>query len=141
MPTTENRFLFELDGVTAFVASEVNGVGKDHTEFELYVGNRANPIIGRGNYKCTDVVIKQAHALNEAGFEFMRWMDDYLSGRGGEKRGARLIILDEDGVTPVATYELLECVPKKYEAGNGTASSNNAAMFTATIRPTDLILF
>lgn len=140
MPTSEGRYLFEFDGVTAIRSSDVSGVSKDHTEFELYESNRPNPNLGRGHFKIGDITVKHGHALNSAGDEVFRWMNDYMQGRTAEKRGGRLILLDEEGQSPVAIYELTNCVPKKFEVETHTAGGNNASYFKFTIRPEDMVL-
>lgn len=138
--TSEGRFLIEVDGISAIRAAEVSGVSKDHEEFELYESNRPNPHLGRGHFKCGDISVKHAHALNEAGLEFFRWMDDFVRGNNVERRSARLIILDEDGRTPVDIYELERCIPKKFEAETHTAGGKNASYFKFTLRPEDFRL-
>lgn len=138
--TSEGRYLFELDGVTAVRASEVSGITITHEEFELYESNRPNPHIGRGHYKCEAVNVKHAHALNGTGQQFFQWMSDFIRGGAIERRGARLIVLDEDGESPVAIYELLQCVPTKMQAESQTAGGKNASMFTFSLRPTDMQL-
>jgi phage tail-like protein len=139
--TSEGRYLFEFDGITAIRASKVSGVSKDHKEFELYVGNQPNPFLGRGNFTCGDLNVQHADALNQTGAEVFQWLDDFISGRSVERRGGRLIILDEDGRTPVAIYELQDCVPKRFMAEDRSAGGAGASFFSFTIRPTDWQLF
>lgn len=136
--TSEGRFLVEFDGVVACAASEVSGIMLDHTPFELYVGNKPNPHLGRANYKAGDVVIKQAHALNQEGSEMFAWFRNYIKGNFAEKRTMRLLVMDEEGKTPVAIHEMTNCVPKKIEEDSHNASSNNASYFKLTIQPEDI---
>lgn len=136
--THENRYILELDGVAAVAASEVTMPGKDHTPFELYVGNRSNPILGGGNFKIGDLSFKHAHALNQAGTELFQWMDDYTGRIDLSKRNARLVVMDEDGQTPVAEYEMTECVPTSFKPEAHSASGTNASMFSFSLRPTDM---
>jgi phage tail-like protein len=138
--TSEGRYLFEFEGITSIRSSEVSGVKKTHEEFELYESNRANPHLGRGHFKCEAVKVKHAHALNEAGDEVFQWMSEFLSGANVERRGGRLIVLDEDGTTPVATYELLKCIPISFEPETHSAGGKNASYFSFTIRPEDMEL-
>ena len=138
--TSEGRYLFEFDGVSAVRSSEVSGVSKEHSPFELAESNRPNPHLGRGNYKCSEITVRHAHALNETGFEVFQWMQDFITGANVERRSGRLIVLDEDGQTPVQTYELRECVPTKFEADTHTAGGSNPSYFRFSLRPTDFEL-
>jgi len=138
--TSEGRYLFEFDGVSAVRSSEVSGVKITHEEFELYESNRPNPHLGRGHYKVDTINVKHAHALNSTGQEVFQWMSDFIRGDNVERRGARLIVLDEDGQTPVDIYELLQCVPISFAAETHTGGGKNASMFTFAIRATDMQL-
>jgi phage tail-like protein len=136
--THENRYLIEVDGVAAVAASEMTPPSKDHTPVELYVGNQPNPVLSRGNFKIGDFSFKHAHALNQAGADLFQWMDNYTDGIDLTKRTARLVVLDEDGATPVAEYELQECVPTSFKPETHSASGTNASMFSFTLRPTNM---
>ena len=138
--TSAGRYLFEFEGITAVRASDVSGIKKTHEEFEIYESNRPNPIIGRGHFKCDTISVKHAHALNSAGEEFFRWMQDFITGTNVERRGGRCIELDEDGLTPVNTWELFECIPISIEQESNTAGSKDGSYFKFAIRPTDLEL-
>jgi phage tail-like protein len=136
--TGQNRFLIELDGVTAIRASEVSGGKLKHTPFSLHESNRANPHKGRGNYEVEEVVVKHAHALNETGQEFFSWLIAFARGDEVERRTMRVIVLDEDGRTPVTTYEYLNCVPVTKGPESHSASSSDASMFEFTVAPEDM---
>lgn len=138
--TSEGRYLFEFDGVTAIRSSEVSGIKKMHEEFELYQSNKPNPNLGRGHFKCEPVKVKHAHALNQTGEEVFIWIQSFLNGDIVERRGGRLIVLDEDGTTPVSTYELLRCIPISFEPETHSAGGKNASYFSFTIRPEDIEL-
>jgi len=138
--TSEGRYLFEFDGVTAIRATEVSGLKKTHEEFELYESNRPNPHIGRGHFKVEAVKVKHGHALNSTGQEVFKWMDDFVRGFSVERRGGRLIVLDEDGLTPIAVYEMTLCVPISFEPETHSAGGKNASFFDFSIRPEDLFL-
>jgi phage tail-like protein len=138
--TSEGRYLFEFDGVVAVRSSEVSGVKKNHEEFELYESNKGNPHLGRGHFNCEALKVKHAHALNQTGVEFFTWMDDFVKGISIERRGGRLIILDEDGDTPTAIYEFQNCIPKSFEPETHTAGGKNASFFDFMIRPEDFVL-
>lgn len=138
--TSEARYVIEVDGVSAVRASEVTGVGLDHTPFKLYESNRGNPMLGRGNYECTEVKIKQGHALNEAGQEFFQWVADFVRGEDVERRFARLIVYDENGRTIHKIWEMHECIPMKMEEDNHKSGGSEPAYFNVSIKPTDLEL-
>jgi phage tail-like protein len=138
--TSTGRYLFEFDGIAAIRASEVSGLKKTHDEFELFESNRPNPRIGRGHFKCEPVSVKHGHALNETGDEFFLWMELFIKGDSIERRGGRLIELDEDGDTPVATWELFDCIPISIAQENNTGGGKDASYFTFVIRPEDLEL-
>lgn len=140
MATSEGRYLIEVDGITAVESTEVSGVNKTHQEFELFISNRPNPILGRGHYKCEKITVKHGHALNSAGEEFFAWFDGYINGTNVEKRNARLIILEEDSDTIAAIYELEECVPIMFGPDTHTAGGNNASYFRFEFRPTNMKL-
>lgn len=140
MPTSENRFLLEIDGIGTIRATEVTMPDKEHTPFELYVGNKPNPILGRGNFKVNEMTFKHATALGQVTRELSQWVDDYTSGIDVAKRGARFIVLDEAGISPVDTYELRDCVPTRFKAETHGAANTNASMFTFGLRAEDSIL-
>jgi phage tail-like protein len=136
--TSESRYLVEVDGVTALDVSEVSGFGKKHTPFKLSVGNRPSPILGRGNFEIEEVTFKHAHALNNAGQEFMQWLEDFTDGIDTSRRSARVIVLDEDGQSPVAQYELLDCVPTSFKIETHTAGGNNPSYFSFMLMPENM---
>ena len=135
--TSEGRYLFEFDGITAIRSTEVNGLKKTHEEFELPESNKGNPHLGRGHFKCEPIKVKHGHALNSTGEEFFQWMELFIKGDSVERRGGRLVVLDEDGISPVSIYELFDCVPISFEAETHTAGGKNASYFSFTIRPED----
>jgi phage tail-like protein len=136
--TSQGRYIFEFQGVTAIRATEVSGVSKTHEEFELYESNKANPRLGRGHFKCEEIKVKHGHALNSTGEEVFLWMEMFLNGSNVERRGGRLIVLDEDGRTPINIYELFDCIPKKFEADMHQAGGKDPSYFSFTIRPEDM---
>ncbi|MGA9768281.1 MAG: phage tail protein [Blastocatellia bacterium] len=136
--TSEGRYLFEMDGVTAIRATEVTGVSKMHEEFELYESNKGNPHLGRGHFKCEKIKVKHGHALNETGVEVGTWLSDFVDGTNLERRNARLIVLDEDGRSPVTTYTLRRCIPISFAPDTQTAGGKNANYFNFEIRPEDM---
>src|SRR6266700_278102 len=104
--THENRYLLEIDGITAVSASEVTMPGLEHTPVELYVGNRPAPFLVRGQFKVSDLTFKHASALNLIGDELFTWIRAFIDGLDMNRRTARFVVMDEDGVTPLDVYEL-----------------------------------
>jgi len=139
--THENRYVVEVDGVSAVAASEMTPPSKDHTPVELYTGNKPNHTLSRGNFKIGDFSFKHAHALNQAGADLFQWMDDYTDGIDNTKRTVRIVVFDEDGQTPVDEYELQDCVPTSYKPESHSASGTNASMFSFTLRPENMRRF
>lgn len=138
--THENRFLLEIDGVTAIKASEVSMPDVEHTEVELYIGNQANPLLHRGNFKVGELTFKHATAVNETGRELMNWFQDFIRGDDTTRRTARFIVLDEDGLTPIDEYELQNCIPKRFKPETHNAGGTGSSMFTFGLRAEDMVL-
>jgi phage tail-like protein len=136
--TAEGFYLVEIDGISAVKCSEASGLKFDHSEFELSESNRANPHVGRGGYKISEVSFKHGHALNSTGHEFFQWLREFAKGQSVERRTVRVIVMDEDGQSPVMTYELEKCIPKSFEQETLTAGGNNAAYFKFSVRPEDM---
>jgi hypothetical protein len=139
MSTVLGNYLIEVDGVTVCQAQEVETGGAQHKHNTTYVGNRANPVISRGKYEIDEVTIKQAHALNAEGLEFVRLFQNYLHGLDMTKRTIRIVTLGEDGFTAVAIDEYIDCVPTKFVPEGKKAASNDTAHFSITFKPTDHI--
>lgn len=136
--THENRYIIEVDGVSSVAASECTMPGKEHTPFELAIGNQNFVFLGRGNIKVDDMSFKHAHALNESGNDLFRWLDDFTEGVDLSRRTVRMVVMDEAGVTPVDVYELQECVPRSFKPEGHSASGTGASMFTFSLRPTQM---
>lgn len=140
--SSKGRYLFEMDGITSIRASRVQGLDViKHTPVKFYEGNKPNANLVRGNYEVGEITVQQAEALNQTGSEFFRWIQDFVRGVNTERRGARLVVLDEDGVTPVAEYELIDCVPTSLKVEDQEAGSNDANMFTFGLQPEDCIRY
>ncbi|MGH9944615.1 MAG: hypothetical protein ACRD9R_19895 [Pyrinomonadaceae bacterium] len=140
MPSSENRYLLEIDGVTAITATDVTMPGKKHTPFKHQPGNLPRPELGRGNYEIEEMTFMHAHGVGSAGEEIVAWMDAYLSGLLVEKRSARFIVLDEAGRIPVAVYEMIDCVPTMFKAEKHTGSGTNISQFSFSLQPTDMYM-
>jgi phage tail-like protein len=139
--TSEGRFLIEVNGISVCRATEVSGLDKKHEPFKLYESNRPNPHIGRAHFEISELTIKHAHALNTSAFEFFQWLDDFVKGVNVERRGMRIIVLDEDGATPVDIYECINCVPISMGPETHTAGGSNASYYKFTIKPEDMMMF
>ncbi len=139
MPTSENRYILEIEGFGTIYASEVTFGGKEHTPAELYIGNQPNPILVRGNFKVNELTFKHAHGLGSVANDAAQWVDDYVDGIDVSKRGGRFIVLDEAGITPLDTWELRGSVPTKFQPETHGASNTNASMFTLGLRPENMV--
>lgn len=137
MATSNGHFLVEIDGVTVIEATEFELGSVDHEPFELPVGNRPNPILGRAKYKVGECKLKQAYALNNEGIELFAYFKNYCSGITTEKRGIRVVQLAEDGFTPIGIHQFIECVPTKWQPEGKKADSKDASYFSISFRPTD----
>lgn len=133
-------FLVEVDGVAVCEASEVEMGGVKHEPFKIHTGTRPNPILGRNKYEVEEVKIKQAHALNSEGVAFARMFQDYILGVNVAKPTIRIVTLDEQGKTPVATDEFVECVPMTFVPENKKGEGgSDASYFSISFKPTDHI--
>lgn len=137
--SNEGNYLIEIDGITAVRAMNVSGGGMDMTPTLTPEGNRPNPHIGGGPYEIAEITVKHATALNETGREFFSWAYDYAKRRTTERRSVRLIELDEDGATPVHTWEWIGCVPTSIAPDDRSARGNNSASFTFKLKPEDIL--
>lgn len=138
--TSEGRYLIELDGVTAVRATSINAFGKKHTPFKLWEGNRPNPHIGRGNFEIEEVSVTHGHALNNTGDEFFLWLESFVNGVELERRTMRVIILDEDGQSPVEIYTLRQCVPTEFGPEAHKGGGNDASFFHFKVQPEDMFV-
>lgn len=127
--THENRFLIEIDGVTAVRAAECSGLDFEHTPAKLYESNRPNPNLVRGNYEIKEISFKQGEALNDTGTEFFQWLYDFSNGLDMSRKNCRVIVMDESGLSPEVTYNLSACVPTKQGPESLNAGGTNAHLF------------
>jgi phage tail-like protein len=135
--TAEGRFLIEIDGITAIRASEFSGLGFKHTPVKIHEGNRPNPNIVRGNYEVNEASFKHASAVNQTGREYLDWMEGFARGQNTERRGCRVIVLDEAGQSPVDIYDLQDCAPTEFMVESHSASGTNGSFFTFKLMPED----
>jgi hypothetical protein len=139
--STKNRFLVEIMGVTACQATKVDGLeAMKHTPAKLMVGNRPNPILARGNYEVGEVTVNHAESLGLAGAELYEKLRAYAKGEAVQPFDARVMLMSEDGATPIKSYECLGCVPTSFKNDGMDAGSNDHAMFTFAFLPDDVIV-
>jgi phage tail-like protein len=138
--THSGHFLVEYDGVAALEASEVTGIEKETEPFEIKRGNKSMPIYGRGKSKVSPVTFKHALAINSSGAEVFQYFDDYTNGLTTEKRNFRIVQLAEDGFTPQGVYEFINTVPTKFKMEDNKADGKDAAMYSFTLQPEDLVI-
>ena len=138
MPSSENRFVVEVDGVTAITATQATPGGIKQTPFKHQPGNQPNPTHGRGNYEIEEFTFKHATAHGNAGAQLRQWLVDYIKGRSVTKRSVRFIVMDEAGRRPVETYELIDCVPTMYKPEQHTGSGTNVSEFSFSLQPDDV---
>src|SRR5262245_56400542 len=128
---SKNRFVIEVQGVTACTASKVSGLDAvEHTPSELMVGNRGNPILGPGNQKHGEVTVTHAEGLGQAGAELFELIRAYVKREKVEPFDARVMLMSQDGATPIKSYECLGCVPTKFKGDDLDATSSDEAMFS-----------
>lgn len=137
MATSQGRFIFEIDGMPAVVATEVTLGAKKQTPFKHQPGNQPNPDLGRGNFEVEEMTAKHAHGVGVAGEAFARYMDLYLAGLVTEKLNCRLLIMDEGGLFPIQTWDLIDCVPTSFKPETHQGSGTEVSQFSFGLTPTD----
>jgi phage tail-like protein len=137
MPT-KNQFVIEIDGISQLTATKVDGLDSiKHTPSKLMVGNRPNPSHERGNYEVGVINVTHAEGNGVAAGEVHDWFRSFVKGEDTTKRGARVIVMDQDGVTPVSTYEFQNCVPTDFKSDGFDAGSSDPAFFNFAFQPED----
>jgi phage tail-like protein len=134
-PSTENRFLLEVDGVTAIVAMEATPPGRKHTPVKYQPGNQSRPIHLRGNTEIEEFTFKHARAIGQVGQQLLTWLIAFDEGDLVETRNVRFITMDETGRTPVETWEMTDCVPTMYKPDSSSGTGNNVASFSFSLQP------
>jgi hypothetical protein len=136
--TSEARYIIEMDGVPVLTATEVSGLTKKHTPAKFNVSNQPFPNFPRGNYEIEPVKVKHAHALNSAGSSVFTWYDLFVNGFDVQRITFRFIVLDEDGETPIATYECTNCSPTDFGPDTHNADGKNASFFNFAVQPQNM---
>jgi len=140
-PSSEARFLVEIDGVTGIVATETTPPGFKHTPVKYQPGNQHKPIHLRGNSEVEEMTFKHARAVNGVGLQLVQWLQDFASGDAVEPRTVRFITMDEAGRNPVETWQLRDCVPTMFKPDSGSGTGTNVATFSFSLQPDDVVLF
>jgi len=136
--STKNRFVVEIEGIDQIRATKVDGLDViKHTPAKLMIGNRPNPIHGRGNYEVGEVTVSHAEDLGQTAEQVFLWHQNYIKGFDLAKRNARVVEMGEDGVSVVAEYELQNCVPTSFKNDGMDATSSDHAFFTFGFQPED----
>ncbi|HEY6334096.1 MAG TPA: phage tail protein [Blastocatellia bacterium] len=133
--TSEARYIIEMDTVPVIAATEVSGLDMKHTPAKFFPSNQPFPNLPRGNTECDEVKVKHAHALNSAASNVWSWFQAFVLGYGVQRITFRFIVLDEDGLTPIATYTCTNCDPTSFGADSHNAGGNNASFFNFSIKP------
>lgn len=137
IPPAEGRFILEIDGIRAVVATEATPPGYKHTAVKYQPGNQSMPIHVRGNSEIEECSFKHARGIGQVGQQLVAWLRAFASGAVVERRNARFITMDETGRTPIETWELIGCVPTMYKPETSSGTGTNVASFTFSLQPSD----
>jgi phage tail-like protein len=142
--STKNRFVVEILGVAKCLATKVDGLESiKHAPAKLKVGNRPNDILSRGTYEVGEVSVNHAEVIqgdSGAGAQLFELLRSYAKGENVQTFDARVLLMSEDGATPVKSYEFFSCVPTSYQNDGMDAGSNDHAMFTFKFQPEDALV-
>jgi phage tail-like protein len=142
--STKNRFVVEILGVAKCQATKVDGLESiKHTPAKLPVGNRPNVILGRGNYEVGEVTVNHAEIIggdSSTGSQLFELLRAYVKGENVQPFDARVMLMSQDGATPVKSYEFFGCVPTSFKGDGMDAGSNDFAMFTFGFQPEDAVI-
>lgn len=138
---SQANFVAEVDGVAAFEATEAEGFNKTHEPYQIQVGNKEMPYQGRGKSKCDEVTLKGAFKVTNAGADFHRQFQEYSRGDSVRKVNVRVVQMSEDGKSPIATHECIDCVPTGFKPMGNKAGEKDAAMFEIKFQPSDYKCF
>ena len=135
--TSAANYLIEVDGIAVCEAQEIESGEVKHEPFKIHTGTRPNPILGRGSFEVGEIKVKQCYALNNEGAAFAQAFQDYIRGLNLTKLNIRIVTLDEDGRTPIASDDYIECVPTLFQPDAKKGDSKDAAGFTIGFMPSD----
>jgi phage tail-like protein len=136
-PPAEGRFIVEINGIRAIVATEATPPGFKHTPVKYQPGNQHMPTYVRGNSEIEEFTFKHARAVGQVGQQLVGWLRAWASGTAVERLTARFITMDETGRTPVETWELVDCLPTQYKPETSSGTGTNVAAFTFGLQPSD----
>lgn len=140
-PSAEGRFILEIDGVSAIVATEVTAPGYKHTPVKHQPGNRVRPQHVRGNVEIEELTFKHARAINDAGLALLDWLVAFGEGDAVELKNVRFITKDESGRTTIETMEMTDCLPTMYKPESGSGSGTNVALFSFSLQPDNVYVY
>lgn len=133
---SENRFGVEIDGIPAFKATKITGGGETHEPVKTMVGNNPYAKLGRGKVEPEPVVITIPSGLYDTAIRALQnWVDQYNDGVNTVVKSGRYITYEDNGRTPIETYELRDCQPISMKPDDKSADGSNAATVTLTIQP------
>jgi hypothetical protein len=135
MPSSENRYVLELDGFGPISALEVAMPPKTHTPVEHQPGNQAEPDLLRGNTKTEELTLKHAHGVGNVAETFARYFDDYIDGVIVDKLQGRFLVMDESGLVVQQTYDIQDAVPTQFKPEQHTGTGTGVSSFTIGLRP------
>lgn len=138
--TSQNRFIFEIDGMPAIVATEVTLGSVKLTPFKHQPGNQPNPDLGRGNFEVEELTVKHAHGVGQTEFVFGTYFEAYKRGIVTEKLNCRLLIMDEGGLIPIQQWDLIACIPTTFKPEAHTGTGTEVSQFSFGLTPTDMRL-
>ena len=134
---SENRFAVEIDGIPEFRATKITGGGEKHEALKTRVANNPYPLIGRGNFEAEEIDITIPSGKYDTAIRALqKWVDDFADGVDTNYRSGRYIVFDDNGRTPLETYELRDCVPMSIKPDDKSADGNNTATVTIVLTPT-----
>jgi phage tail-like protein len=139
--TSAGYFLVEFDGVAQMEATEVSEVKLQHEPVQIHVGTREKPLQMRGKSTVPVVTVKHARVLiGGTASSIYQWFNDFHRGVAVERRNLRIVALDEDGLTPFETADLIDCVPTDFVLEAQKGDSKEASMFSFAVQPQDIDL-
>ncbi|MET0626567.1 MAG: hypothetical protein ABW250_26770 [Pyrinomonadaceae bacterium] len=135
MPSSDSRYLLELDGFGPIAALDVTMPTKTHTPVEYQPGNVAEPELVRGNTKTEELTLKHAHGVGNVAENFARYFDDFIDGLRTDRLQGRFLVMDESGLVVQQTYEIQDAVPTQFKPEQHTGTGTGVSSFTIGLRP------
>lgn len=134
--TAQYRFRAGFVGIPEFAALEIQGGGEEHEVEKFRPANSAYAEQVSGQINVSEVSIKLVIGRDQVAIEAMnRWFDDFFGDVDKTRRTGFADDLDEAGLTPIMTRELVECVPLKREHDQRSTEGKGVATITFTVSP------